>query len=116
VKGVLRNAVPRFVMMTFLRWSGRGAALRDGCATRRRLTELIPPNSVFEPRLRQVDFRFSRIFWLRGTTRLRGNLDSYNVFNASNVLGMTTTYGPAWRNVAHTRGPHHALCARWGGF
>ena len=63
-------------------------------------TELIPPNSLFEPRLTQVDFRFSRIFRLGGTTRLRGNLDIYNVFNASNVLSMTTTYGPAWRNVA----------------
>lgn len=40
------------------------------------------------------------IFRLGGTTRLRGNVDIYNVFNASNVLSMTTTYGPAWRDVA----------------
>jgi hypothetical protein len=94
---------------------------RDGIELRAEFTatvdaELIPPNSVFEPRLTQVDFRFSRIFRLGGTTRLRGNLDIYKVFNASNVLSMTTTYGPAWRNVAHTRGPHRAFCARWGRF
>jgi hypothetical protein len=63
-------------------------------------TELIPPNSVFEPRLTQIDLRFSRLFRLGGATRLRGNLDVYNVFNASNVLSMTAAYGPAWRNVA----------------
>jgi hypothetical protein len=64
-------------------------------------TELIPPNTVFEPRLTQVDLRFSRLFRLGSTTRLRGHLDIYNVFNASNVLSMTPTYGPAWQNVAY---------------
>jgi hypothetical protein len=64
-------------------------------------TELIPPNTVFEPRLTQVDLRFSRLFRLGPTTRLRGHLDIYNVFNASNVLSMTPTYGPAWKNVAY---------------
>jgi hypothetical protein len=64
-------------------------------------TELIPPNTVFEPRLTQVDLRFSRLFRLGPTTRLRGHLDIYNVFNASNVLSMTPTYGAAWKNVAY---------------
>jgi hypothetical protein len=63
-------------------------------------TELIPPNTMFEPRLTQVDFRVSRLFRLGGSTRVRGTLDVYNVLNASNVLSMTPTYGPAWRNAA----------------
>ena len=36
-------------------------------------TELIPPNTVFEPRLTQVDLRVSRLFRLGATTRLRGH-------------------------------------------
>jgi hypothetical protein len=63
-------------------------------------TELIPWNTMFEPRLTQVDFRVSRLFRLGGTSRLRGTLDIYNVFNASNVLSMTPAYGPAWLNAA----------------
>jgi hypothetical protein len=57
---------------------------------------------MFEPRLTQVDFRLSRTFRLGGMRRLRGNLDIYNVFNASNVLSEVLTYSPpggAWRNV-----------------
>ncbi len=63
-------------------------------------TELVPANTMFEPRLTQVDVRVSRLFRLGGTSRLRGTLDIYNVFNASNVLSMTPTYGPAWLNAA----------------
>ncbi len=63
-------------------------------------TELIPPNTMFEPRLTQVDVRLSRLFRLPGTTRLRGTLDIYNLFNASSVLSMGPTYGPAWLNAA----------------
>src|SRR6185503_19233897 len=61
--------------------------------------ELIPPRSMFEPRLQQVDLRMSRAFRLGGSRRLRANLDVYNVLNASNVLNMNTQFGPTWRNV-----------------
>jgi len=63
-------------------------------------TELIPPNTMFEPRLTQVDVRVSKLFRLSGTSRVRGSLDVYNLFNASSVLSMTPTYGPAWLNAA----------------
>ena len=63
-------------------------------------TELIPANTMFEPRLTQVDMRVSRLFRLPGTTRVRGSLDIYNIFNASSVLAMTPTYGAAWLNAA----------------
>jgi hypothetical protein len=60
---------------------------------------IIPPQTMFESRLQQVDLRFSRMFRLGGTSRLTGNLDVYNVLNAGNVLNMNTTYGPSWTNA-----------------
>ncbi len=60
---------------------------------------LIPTGAVFGPRLQQLDLRFSRLVRLAGSSRVRGNLDIYNVMNASNVLNMNTTYGPTWQNV-----------------
>jgi len=68
-------------------------------------TELIPPNTMFEPRLTQVDLRVSRVFRLMGTSRLRGSLDIYNIFNASSVLSMTPTYGASWLNAAQVLSP-----------
>ncbi len=68
---------------------------------------LIAPNTLYEPRIQQLDLRFSRVFRLRGTARLRGGLDVYNVFNASNVLNMNTTYSPpggVWRDATQILG------------
>ena len=64
-----------------------------------RTIELIPPSSLFEPRLQQVDLRFSRVFRLGGTRRIRPSLDVYNLMNASNVINMNTTYGPSWKDA-----------------
>jgi hypothetical protein len=58
------------------------------------VVNMVPEGTQFEKRLRQMDIRFSRSF-RGGTVRLRGNGDLYNLFNASNVLNMTTRYaGP----------------------
>ena len=59
---------------------------------------LIPGNSMFEDRHQQIDLRFSRTFGLGGS-RLRANLDVYNVLNAASILATNTTYGAAWQNV-----------------
>jgi hypothetical protein len=83
--------------------SCRGAATCAANVT----VELIPPNTLFEPRLQQVDFRFSRIFRLGGTRRLRGDIDVYNILNASNVLNMNTTYsqpGGVWQDATQILG------------
>jgi len=64
-----------------------------------RTIELIPPSSQFEPRLQQVDLRFSRVFTLGGTRRIRPSLDVYNLMNASNVINMNTTYGTSWKDA-----------------
>ena len=82
--------------------SCRGAATCNGNGT----VELIPPNSVFEPRLQQVDLRLSRLFQL-GSRRLRGDVDIYNLLNASSVLNMNTTYSPpggVWKDVTQILG------------
>jgi hypothetical protein len=60
---------------------------------------LIPPQQLFEPRLQQVDLRFSRSFQVAGRSRLRGNVDIFNVFNGSSVISMNPTYGPTWMDV-----------------
>ena len=58
--------------------------------------ELIPPNSIFEDRIQQVDIRFTRVFPL-GRTKVRGNFDMYNLLNASPILAQNTRYGSQWR-------------------
>jgi hypothetical protein len=80
--------------------SCRGAATCNANVT----VELIPPTVLFEPRLQQLDLRLSRAIPLRGTRRLRVDFDVYNVFNASNVLSMNTTYGAGWRDVRQILG------------
>ena len=60
---------------------------------------LIPNQSMFEDRHQQVDLRFSRSFATGGRSRVRANIDLYNVFNEATVLAINTTYGTAWRNV-----------------
>lgn len=80
--------------------SCRGAATCNANVT----VELLPPSVLFEPRLQQLDLRFSRGIPLGGTRRLRADLDVYNVFNASNVLSANTTFGPAWLDVRQILG------------
>lgn len=60
---------------------------------------LIPNQSLFESRLQQLDLRFSRVFQMGGTRRLRANLDIYNVLNAGDVLATNTTHGNAWKDA-----------------
>ena len=83
--------------------SCRGATTCAATAT----VELLPPNSVFEPRLQQLDLRLSRLFKLGGSRRLRGDMDIYNLLNASNILNMNTTYSPpggVWQDVTQILG------------
>ena len=60
--------------------------------------DLIPDQTMFEPRFQQLDLRLSRMFRLGGASRLRGNLDLYNLFNAGDILSMNTRYGDVWQN------------------
>ena len=76
---------------------GRNLAQCRGAATcnANQTIELIPPNTIFEDRLQQVDLRFSRIFQM-GPIKVRGNVDVYNLLNASAILNVTTRYGSQW--------------------
>ena len=57
---------------------------------------LIAPSTVFEDRIQQVDFRFSRIFRIAGK-RVEPEFDIYNALNASPILSVNNTFGPLWR-------------------
>ena len=54
--------------------------------------DIIPPSTLFEERLQQIDLRFSRIFPV-GASRFTANFDIYNVFNEDAVLQENTRYG-----------------------
>lgn len=56
---------------------------------------LVKPQTVFEDRLNQFDVRFTKIVHVAGT-KVQGMFDIYNVFNASTILGVNSTYGSAW--------------------
>jgi hypothetical protein len=56
---------------------------------------LFAPNTLFGPRINQLDVRLSKIAKL-GRYRFQGNLDVYNVLNGSAPLQVNTTYGPSW--------------------
>ncbi|MBI2186723.1 MAG: TonB-dependent receptor [Acidobacteria bacterium] len=78
----------------------RGAAVCNANVT----VDLVPPQTMFEPRLQQLDLRFSRIFRGTGGLRVRGNLDVYNIFNAASVLRANGRFGAAWLNAVQVMG------------
>ena len=57
--------------------------------------DVLPPGVLYEDRLQQVDVRFSRVVPM-GKSKVRANFDVYNLSNRSNVLNMTTRFGPQW--------------------
>lgn len=80
--------------------SCRGAAVCNGTVT----IDLIPPNTLFEDRIQQLDLRFTRMFRFGGTTRLRGNFDVYNIFNRATILNANTRFGADWLAPAQVMG------------
>ena len=64
---------------------------------------LDPPGTRFEPRLQQVDVRFSRQFRL-DRLRVLGNVDVANLFNAGSVLNLQRQFGPTYLNVLQIMG------------
>lgn len=56
---------------------------------------VLPPNTKFEDRFSQVDFRLAKTIRL-GKARVQGMFDLYNLFNSSAVLAESFFYGPAW--------------------
>jgi hypothetical protein len=56
----------------------------------------IAPMSQFEPRRTQLDLRLTKVFQLYGHSRLRANLDLYNVFKDGSVTNPNINFGPSW--------------------
>jgi len=72
----------------------RGAATCNGTV----VIDMMPNGTTFEDRLQQVDVRFTRSFQA-ARARIRANADFYNLFNAGDVLNMTTRFaGPTGGN------------------
>lgn len=63
------------------------------CTATVSLTNLFEPNTVFEKRLQQLDFRLSKVLRL-GHATITGNLDVYNLLNANTILNRNNTYTP----------------------
>ena len=57
--------------------------------------DIIPPSTMFEDRVTQLDLRFTKRLRF-GRTRVEGNVDLYNLFNSSSILATNTRYGTAW--------------------
>ena len=64
---------------------------------------LVPAGTLYEPRLQQLDVRFTRNIRV-DRYRLRGNLDIANIFNAGNVLSAQQGFGPTYLNVLQIMG------------
>jgi hypothetical protein len=74
--------------------SGLGRPLSSGAPTV--MYNLIDPNSLYGERANQLDLRMSKIFRM-GPNRVQLNFDLANLLNSNDVLGVSTTYGPAWQ-------------------
>ena len=57
---------------------------------------VLEPGSEFGERFSQFDLRFTKIFGLRGTARLRTMFDIFNLFNANSVTREQPGFGPTW--------------------
>jgi hypothetical protein len=58
---------------------------------------LIEPMSEFLDRRTQIDLRLTKVLRFGAKARLQAIVDIYNVLNASTVLAVNSTYGPAWQ-------------------
>jgi hypothetical protein len=74
--------------------SACGARTGAAC-TSQVVADIVLPNTYYlEPRLQQLDLRVSRLFRLAGGGTIQPQVDFFNVFNSSSVLGITTRLGP----------------------
>jgi len=68
---------------------------------------MIPPNTIYDDRIKQLDLRFSRTFPIAGRTKVQGNFDLYNIFNGNTILNEQTRYATTnnqWMNAIQIMG------------
>jgi hypothetical protein len=58
--------------------------------------DLLAPQTLYEDRIQQLDFRFARAFRF-GNKRVEPEFDIYNALNASPLLSVNNSFGAAWR-------------------
>jgi hypothetical protein len=71
-----------------------GRSLSSG-ATGNVSIQLLPLNSMYEPRFSQTDLRFTKTLHIQ-KLRAQGQFDVYNLANSSAILGVNNTYGTTW--------------------
>jgi hypothetical protein len=71
---------------------GLGRPLSAGQAT----VALIEPGTMYNDRYNQLDVRLTKTVRLPGRVRLRGMVDSYNLFNTATSLSHNNTFGGQW--------------------
>ena len=52
---------------------------------------IVAPGTEFLPRLRQLDLSFAKWFGLWGSSRIQGQVDIFNVFNANSTAAVRST-------------------------
>jgi len=68
--------------------------------------DVVLNNTYFqEPRLHQLDLRFTRRIRLPRGGMIEPQIDIFNVTNSNSILVMTTRLGPAWRNATGVLAP-----------
>src|SRR4030095_4145172 len=60
---------------------------------------IVPPHTLFEARLSQLDLRVAKVLQLGSQRRIKAHLDLYNVFNANTVTGVNSVFGPEYPTV-----------------
>jgi hypothetical protein len=58
---------------------------------------LVQPQTMFEDRRTQLDFRLSRRFRFGGRYNFDASMDIYNVLNSSAIISLSNTFGPTWQ-------------------
>jgi hypothetical protein len=59
---------------------------------------------MYADRQRALDLRFSSRIRMGGSYRLMGNLDVFNIFNSTGIVGLNNTYGPNWQRPTLLQG------------
>ncbi len=66
---------------------------------------LVEPGTQFEDRTTRLDLRVTKMLSVSPRLRLQLNLDLYNALNSSDILSITTTFGPRWRQPTQILDP-----------
>jgi hypothetical protein len=84
--------------------TGLGRPLSGGATTVANVP-LVAPETLFAPRISRLDLRAGKVFKLTSKMRLQANIDAYNLFNASSVRGVTSTFGANWQRPTQILDP-----------